>query len=199
MLLDTDNVKTLPIAGQCLQGVYVKPLVKHDDERGAFTEAFQQKWPTSLTPAQWSYVESEATVLRGMHLHQRHDELFCLIKGHCLVGLYDLRPGSPTQFQSSLYEFHGQEPTTLVFPPGLLHGWYFITPSIHLQAVSESFETYGDDDNYGCHWNDPKLNLSWGVTDPIVSGRAESFPSLTTLITSLTAVGWLATPDPAIH
>ncbi len=199
MILDTDYVNTLPIAGQRLQGVHVKPLVKHYDERGAFTEAFQQKWPTSFTPAQWSYVESEATVFRGMHLHQRHDELFCLIRGHCLVGLYDLRPGSPTQFQSSLYEFHSQEPTTLVFPPGLLHGWYFITPSIHLQAVSEAYETYGDDDNYGCYWNDPGLNLPWGITDPILSKRAESFPLLDELMLSLTTSGWFAKPGPATY
>ncbi|CCH54429.1 Spore coat polysaccharide biosynthesis protein spsL [Fibrisoma limi BUZ 3] len=172
-------------AGQPLAGVDCKSLTEHQDQRGSFTEVFQQYWSTCLTPTQWSLVRSEPNVFRGMHLHQRHDEYFCLIEGHCLVGLYDARPDSPTRNQWALYELFGTDLKAIVFPRGLLHGWYFFTPSVHLQAVSESFVDYGHDDNHGCRWDDPDLGITWGITDPILSDRANSFPPLRHLLADL--------------
>ena len=192
IVFESVPVQALLLAGQPLYHVHVQPLVQHHDERGSFTEAFQQAWPTNLAPVQWSFVESEVNVFRGMHLHQRHDELFCLVQGHCLLGLYDLRPHSPTQFQSALYELDSHAPATIIFPPGLLHGWYFTTPSMHLQAVSETYDSYGVDDNYGCQWNDPDLQLPWGITDPVLSERADGFSSLRELLATLTTDGFFA-------
>lgn len=134
-----------------------------------------------ISPVQWSLVRSRARVLRGLHIHQRHDEYFCLIQGHCLVGLYDARPNSPTYQQSALYELFGTDLKALIFPAGLLHGWYFHKPSIHLQAISECYRDYAHDDNLGCRWDDPALNLPWGISDPILSDRAASFPLLSDL------------------
>lgn len=187
------------IGGTALPGVSLQMLTRHGDGRGGFTEVFQQAWAKPTQFVQWSYVQSAANVFRGMHFHQRHDELFCLLSGHCLVGLYDLRPGSPTQHQSVLYEFNATEPTTLLFPPGLLHGWYFLAPSLHLQAVSEAYSDYGDDDNYGCQWNDPALHLQWPINTPLLSDRAAAFPSLQQLITTLTSGGWFDTVGRAAH
>lgn len=104
-----------------------------------------------------------------------------MIQGHCLVGLYDARPNSPTYQQSALYELFGTDLKALIFPAGLLHGWYFHKPSIHLQAISECYRDYAHDDNLGCRWDDPALNLPWGISDPILSDRAASFPLLSDL------------------
>lgn len=111
-----------------------------------------------ISPTQWSMVRSGSRVLRGLHLHQNHDEYFCLIQDHCLVGLYDARPESPTYRQQALYELVGADLKALIFPAGMLHGWYFHTPSIHLQAVSECYSKYAENDNLGCRWDDPALN-----------------------------------------
>ena len=67
-------------------------------------------------------------VLRGMHFHQRHDEYFHLISGHCLVGLKDIRPDSPTLGAHSLYEMFSSDMSVLVFPRGIIHGWFFYEP-----------------------------------------------------------------------
>ncbi len=156
-------------------------LIKHqsrDDDRGSFVEVFQTSWNTIIQPKQWSIVKSHPQVFRGMHYHQRHEEYFCLVKGRCLVGLKDLRPDSKTYLTSSLYKLYDSDMASLCFPRGVLHGWYFYCESIHLQAVSESYATYGADDNHGCLWSDPDLNIRWPFKNARVSPRAANFPSL---------------------
>lgn len=176
------------LAGSNLQGVELRELNEACDNRGSFTETFADHWGVGISPMQWSMVRSENHVLRGLHIHQRHNEYFCLIEGHCLVGLYDARLTSSTYKHYALYELFGTDLKAIIFPAGLLHGWYFYTPSIHLQAVSESYDTYGCDDNFGCRWDDPAVSIPWGISNPILSKRAANFPPLSDLLTVLTSI-----------
>lgn len=155
------------IEGECLQDCELIKLDKNSDVRGSFTEVFQNEWNTPLSPVQWSIVKSNKRVLRGMHYHLNHDEYFCLIKGTCLLGLKDLRPSSHTYMQSSLYSLKGDDPSCVIFPKGIVHGWYFEEESIHLQAVSESYSRYKDNDNFACMWNDPELGIQWPFDNAI--------------------------------
>ena len=179
------KIQSSLIAGKEIQGVRLKPLKEHKDYRGSFTEIFEQKEDTGIQPTQWSMVKSDTNVFRGMHLHKRHDEYFCIVQGTCLVGLKDIRPDSSTYFQSSLYQLTGDDLASLIFPKGILHGWYFFESSVHIQAVSESYCDYGDDDNWGCHWQDPELDIPWGIENPIISDRSRNFPGLKALINAL--------------
>ncbi|MEQ9298248.1 MAG: dTDP-4-dehydrorhamnose 3,5-epimerase family protein [Cyclobacteriaceae bacterium] len=164
------------ISGQEIHGCDFKILDERKDSRGSFTEVFQKHWGTCLEPVQWSYVKSEPNVFRGMHLHLRHDEYFCLVSGHGYVGLKDLRDDSPTKGVYSLYEVYGSSMAAIVFPRGLLHGWCFTQPSLHIQAVSESYIDYGKDDNWGCRWDAPDLGIPWPFNSVILSERASDFP-----------------------
>jgi len=136
---------------------------------------------------QWSVVSSAARVLRGVYLHQRHDEYLCVVQGHASVGLRDLRPGSPTVGTWSFIELYGQDLMALCFPRGIAHGWYFHEASMHLQAVSESYDDYHADDNLGCHWADPELEIPWPDRSPILSARSESLGTLRELLSALGA------------
>jgi dTDP-4-dehydrorhamnose 3,5-epimerase len=167
--------------GPAIEGVRLVRLDVHGDERGSFTELFALHWDTGIVPEQWNLVRSERGVLRGMHLHQRHDELFCLVDGHATVGVHDLRPDSSTAGDSALYDLHGDDLAFLSFPRGMVHGWLFHEPSVHLGAVSEPYATYGVDDNQGCQWSDPELGLPWPFEPWILSERAASFPPLRVL------------------
>lgn len=165
------------IAGSPISGVDFVKVDEKCDARGSFSEVFQNHWNTCLTPVQWSAVKSKSKVFRGMHLHKRHDEYFSLLSGHCLVGLKDIRPGSITEGVVSLYELHAEDMAAIVFPKGLLHGWYFYKDSIHIQAVSEAYVDYGMDDNWGCRWDAPDLEIPWPMNDVILSDRASGFPT----------------------
>lgn len=169
-------------SGQMIDGARLRRLVVHEDARGSFTEFFSRSWGEGESPAQWSVVASDAGVLRGMHLHRRHDEGFLLLRGRASVGLRDVRPGSPTEGVSSLFEFSGDELIYLTFPRGIVHGWFFHAPSLHLQSVSETFAEYSEDDNLGCHWSDPALEIPWPGRPKLVARRADSFGSLAALL-----------------
>jgi dTDP-4-dehydrorhamnose 3,5-epimerase len=179
------------VFGSAIDGVRLVHLEVNEDERGSFTELFAAHWDTGVVPEQWNLVRSEAGVLRGMHLHRRHDELFCLVSGHATVGLNDLRPSSVTEGRSTLYELFAEDLAFLTFPRGVVHGWLFHRPSAHLGAVSEPYATYGVDDNDGCHWADPALGPPWPFEPRIVSDRAAAFPSLAELRETIVRSGKL--------
>ncbi len=166
------------LEGTLLDGVNLQLLEEQRDPRGSFTEIYCNTWGLPISPAQWSVVRSVAGTLRGLHLHLRHSEYFFCVSGRVCIGLYDLRPASATKDKSMLIHVTGDEPVAVSFPCGIAHGWLFRTDTIHLQAVSETYADYKDDDNLGLHWKDPELNLLWPERPTIVSPKANAFGSL---------------------
>lgn len=166
------------VAGCKIEGVRLRTHDSHSDERGTFTEVFSTEWSDAFDAQQWSIVESRRNVFRGLHLHRRHHECFLLLNGRACIGLYDLRDESSTAGGYALYELSDAKKVLILFPPGILHGWYFHTESMHLQGVTETYNSYQADDNLGCRWDDEDLAIPWPFSSPILSFRAERFPSL---------------------
>jgi dTDP-4-dehydrorhamnose 3,5-epimerase len=180
-----DGASDQPADRVAIHGVQLRRLAMNRDARGCFTELYSNAWGLPIEPVQWSLVASSRKVLRGMHLHLRHDEYIVVVQGRACIGLYDLRPDSPTRGASSLIELDGNSLTGVCFPRGVLHGWYFYEDGVHLQAVSERYAAYHPEDNLGCLWSDAELNIPWPDRTPIVSERSASFPSLRELAESV--------------
>jgi len=157
-------------------GVRLVPLTPHADERGIFTELYRASWDVGVAPVQWNAVSSSTNVLRGVHAHIRHADYLTLAVGRATIGLHDLRPDSPTEGLGTTVELDADEPSALVIPVGVAHGFYFHTErSVHVYAVSHEFDPA---DELGCRWDDPELNIAWPCTEPLVSSRDESLGSL---------------------
>ena len=165
-----------------LEGTSLFEIQVNKDVRGQFSEYFKTSWGSSLEAHQWAIVRSEQGVVRGGHLHFRHDEYFAIIEGVAWLGLYDFRRNSATAGKHALYRLDGGRPAAVVFPPGLIHAWCFpCGRGLHLQGVSEEFESFGPDDNHTCAWDDPELGIPWPKFDAVVSDRAAEAPSLSDL------------------
>ena len=162
-------------------GVEVHALRPYADERGVFTELLREEWGLAR-PVQWNAVRSEAGVLRGVHLHPRHDDYLTVVAGRASVGLHDLRPASATSGRSTVVELDAERPAAIVIPHGVAHGFLFHSPSIHVYAVSH---TWDPDDELGCRWDDPELGISWPETPSSVSDRDLALPSLAGLAATL--------------
>ncbi|HEY3026602.1 MAG TPA: dTDP-4-dehydrorhamnose 3,5-epimerase family protein [Pyrinomonadaceae bacterium] len=171
-----------PSAGSLPQGVIRRSLQTCHDERGSLTELFRASWDTGMEVVQWNYAESEAGVLRGVHVHARHADYLILLRGRAVIGLRDLRSGSPTESMSALVEMQGTKLHALTIPPGVAHGFYFPEPSAHLYAVTEYWDPK---DELGCHWADAELEINWPMTAPVISARDAGLPSLRELVESL--------------
>lgn len=164
------------------QGVSLRSLETHHDERGSLTELFRTSWEIGVAVVQWNYVVSEGAVLRGVHVHIKHGDYLILLSGHATIGLRDLRHDSTTEGLTALIEMHGNDLQALTIPPGVAHGFYFHEPSTHIYAVSEFWDSQ---DELGCHWADPALEIDWPNAAPAISARDAALPSLRELVESL--------------
>jgi len=163
-------------------GVVVHTLTSHRDSRGSFTEIFRDEWGIGVEPVQWNVCSSEPGSLRGVHVHPRHDDYLLLLMGHLTIGLRDLRRGSPTEGLSAVVVMTGDPITAIVMPHGVAHGFYYHAPSLHLYAVSEYWSV---DDELGCHWADPELEIPWPAEPTLVSERDATAPPLARLLEQL--------------
>jgi dTDP-4-dehydrorhamnose 3,5-epimerase len=164
-----------PERGPLPHGVELRALEVHADERGRIAEFFRAEWATGIAPVQWHLTVCEPGVMRGVHVHVRHDDYFVLIQGAVALGLHDLRPGSPTAGRSTLIDLRDDEPATVLIPHGVAHGFLFLTRSTYVIGTSHYYDLA---DELGCHWLDRALGLKWPVRQAQLSVRDAALPSL---------------------
>jgi dTDP-4-dehydrorhamnose 3,5-epimerase len=62
-----------------ITGVERIHLESRVDAGGVFTQVFHREWRLGIHPVQWNAVQSEANVLRGVHVHVVHGDYFVLL------------------------------------------------------------------------------------------------------------------------
>lgn len=164
-----------------MPNVKLHKLKTHSDDRGELTEIFRQEW-FSDNYCQVNYVYSAKNVLRGVHVHHRHSDFIVTLSGEMQIAIKDLREGSSTFMQTDLFILKTPQSGVLEIPPGVLHGFYFPVESSFVYSVSNYWDK---DDELGCIWNDPKLELSWKVEDPKLSMRDKNAGWLDDLMITL--------------
>ena len=168
-----------------IDGVVPLSLTANPDDRGDLTEVWRVGWDLLPDLLQWNLVRSNGGVMRGVHVHPRHDEVVIVPSGHLRLGVHDLRPDSPTFHQSAIFEVEGDTPGAVVIPRGVAHGFLTVVPtSILIGMTSE----YDPTDDIGMRWDDPALGFDWQCEDPLLSERDAGSPSMQTVIDQLAAV-----------
>jgi dTDP-4-dehydrorhamnose 3,5-epimerase len=135
-----------------------------------------------MKPLQWNMVTSAAGVLRGVHVHRRHWDYVIVSHGKATIGLSDLRPDSATFGKGVALPFDAERPQAVIIPNGVAHGFYFPVDATFLFGVSHYWAL---DDELGCHWTDPKLNISFPCDNPMLSPRDATLPPLAELMRQL--------------
>src|SRR5882672_9097030 len=152
--------RTLP------HGVVWRDLKTHVDQRGDLTELFRAEWHIGPAPVQWNFVRSQKNVLRGVHVHHRHDDYLIVVQNRMVLGLKDLRRDSPTHDLASMVELNGQDLSVIHIPYGVAHGFYVPSDALYFYAVSHYWDT---SDELRCRWDDPELGLDWPTVSPVLS------------------------------
>src|SRR5262249_30229938 len=156
----------------------------HVDGRGSLTEIFRSEWPGTFHPLQWNYVRSEPNVLRGVHVHFRHHDYLVLVEGRMHLYLHDIRRDSETAERNCDVELVGDRLGGVATPPGVAHGFYFSEPAALIYSVSEYWNL---DDELGCRWDSPGLNMRIGVSSPLLSPRDEKAGSFAEMVRAYAA------------
>ena len=145
------------------------------DARGFFMETYHQGRFAELgirdTFVQDNHSCSSKGTLRGLHYQLRHPQakLCRVVEGEALDVAVDIRVGSPRFGKSAAVHLSAKEQNQLYIPAGFAHGFIALTPAV--QFLYKCSDFYNAADEYGIAWNDPALNIPWGVADPIVSEK----------------------------
>ena len=86
----------------------------------------------------------------------------------------DIRPESSTFGKFELFDLDAASGNMVYIPEGFAHGFVALEDSIfHYKCTGK----YCKEAEAGIHWNDPSLNIPWGVTNPIVSAKDQILPT----------------------
>lgn len=103
-------------------GVVVRDLITHIDDRGSVCELFDPRWDGVDEPAAYTYLCTvRPGVVKGWAVHERKIDHYAVLFGEAELVLWDGRPDSPTQglvTQLFLSELRRQ---LVRIPPGVWH------------------------------------------------------------------------------
>lgn len=108
-----------------VQGVVVRSLSKHIDQRGWLVELFRQDEIAREFFPVMSYIsETRPGVARGPHEHRTQADLFCFIGPSTFrVYLWDARQDSPTFGNRMVFDAGEEDPKSVIIPAGVVHAY----------------------------------------------------------------------------
>jgi dTDP-4-dehydrorhamnose 3,5-epimerase len=147
-----------------IEGVEIKQLTKHADERGYLMELLRCDDAIFQKFGQAYVALNYPGVVRAWHYHKNQDDYFVVVKGMVKVALYDAREGSPTQGQVDEFFLGEQGNILLKIPVGVMHG-YKTVGSEHSLLVNFPSEPYDPQqpDEYRLPWDTDQIPYDWDI------------------------------------
>lgn len=145
-----------------IDGVIVKQLVRHPDDRGFFQEILRDDENLLRTFGQASLSMSYPGVIKAFHYHERQDDLWFFPVGAAEVVLHDLRPDSASKGLTQVL-FAGEDlPVLIVIPVGVAHGYRVLgqKPLMIVYFTTESYRPESPDEKR-LDWDDPRIGFDW--------------------------------------
>ena len=158
----------------------IKPAV-YGDDRGYFFESYQheklKKAGIGVSFVQDNESCSQKGVLRGLHFQKppcAQGKLVRVIKGAVLDVAVDIRKSSPTYGKWVSMELTGENKWICWIPEGFAHG--FITLENDTIFSYKCTNYYDKASESAIRWNDPQLEINWGITHPLLSEKDANAP-----------------------
>ena len=162
--------------------ILVEPKV-YSDQRGFFIESFKESdyFKNGIKDkfVQDNFSHSSKCVLRGLHYQtepKSQAKLVTVLKGKIFDVAVDIRKKSPT-FGKWVGEILSEDNHKLLYiPNGFAHGFCILSndASISYKVSNE----YSPENERGIIWNDPEINISWPISNPILSAKDSHLPLL---------------------
>lgn len=147
-----------------IQGVEVKKLVRHPDDRGFFMEILRDDDELLKRFGQASLSKSYPGVIKAFHYHKRQDDIWFFPVGNAQVVLHDMREDSPTKGETNVFYLGEDNPQVVVIPTGVAHGYRVLgnTPAVIVYFTTESYDPKNPDE-YRLAWDDPSIGFDWNT------------------------------------
>lgn len=119
-----------------IEGVELRRLQRHWDERGFFEEILHVSDPFFSEFGQWSWCRRAVGAVTAWHWHPRQWDWWFIAHGTARVALHDLREGSPTRGITWDAVVGEHEPSLLAIPNGVAHGYKVLSGPMELFYVT---------------------------------------------------------------
>jgi dTDP-4-dehydrorhamnose 3,5-epimerase len=145
-----------------------------EDERGYFYESFNTQKLNDLGIHE-NFVQdnqslSNKGVLRGLHFQippMAQGKLVRVVKGSVYDVAVDIRKDSPTYGQHFGVELNESNKLMLWVPAGFAHGFCTLEDQTIFSYKCTNY--YDPKSESGISWNDPDLEINWGLQNPTLS------------------------------
>lgn len=167
-----------------LPGLLIITPTVFTDSRGYFFEDFQQaRYAHHGIPpfVQHNLSRSKRNVLRGLHYQEprAQGKLVGVTRGVVWDVAVDIRTNSPTFGQWFGITLSDENHTQLYIPPGFAHG--FCVLSEEADFYYKCTDYYNPACEQGIAWDDKTLNIAWPITNPLLSDKDKTYPTLASL------------------
>lgn len=166
-----------------IEGLLIIEPTVFADERGYFFESFRldklQEFGVQEKFVQDNESKSQKGVLRGLHFQRNphaQGKLVKVVKGGVLDVAVDIRKDSPTFGQWFSHELNENNKTMLWIPPGFAHGFLTLQDDTIFQYKCTNY--YNKESEGSIRYNDPDINITWNIENPLVSEKDQQAPFL---------------------
>lgn len=167
-----------------VKDLYIIEPVVHGDNRGWFMESWSKKI-FDEAGLHYDFIQDNHSfsakkgVLRGLHFQKgeaAQAKLIRCIRGAVLDVAVDMRKGSPTYMKWEAVELSEDNFRQLLVPRGFLHGFLTLTDNVEFVYKVDNY--YNNEADRSIRFDDPDLNIDWGIKDPILSDKDKNAPYL---------------------
>ncbi|OFW56864.1 MAG: spore coat protein [Candidatus Solincola sediminis] len=145
-----------------LEGVIIKELTRHCDERGYLLEVVRDDDGLMERFGQTTYTMTYPGVIKAFHWHSIQYDLWYVAHGEAMVVLHDLREDSPSYKQTQVIYTGEHTPKLIVIPPRVAHGYRVLgdKPIGLFYHTTRSYDP-GSPDEERLPYDDPSINFPW--------------------------------------
>lgn len=145
-----------------IEGVKVKQLVRHCDDRGFFQEILRDDDGLLERFGQASMSKTYPGVIKAFHYHEHQDDLWFFPVGNAQVVLHDLRPESSTFKKTEVFYMGEDNPILLLIPKGVAHGYRVLgeKPAIIIYFTTCSYNKENPDEKR-LRYDDEEIAFDW--------------------------------------
>ena len=162
--------------------ILIEPKI-FSDNRGFFFESFKESnfssYGITYRVIQENFSHSIKDVVRGLHFQNTPNaqtKLVTVTKGKIFDVAVDIKKKSPTYGKWVGEILSEDNHRSLFIPEGFAHG--FCVLSEVADVLYKVNNEYSPKDEQGIIWNDPTINISWPVENPIISAKDDQLPLL---------------------
>lgn len=167
-----------------IEDVLIIELEVFGDHRGWFAETYSKEKFKQLG-IDIEFIQdnhsfsAQKGVLRGLHFQlppKAQTKLIRCTRGEVMDVVVDIRQGSPTYKKWVAVKLTEDDKRQLLVPKGFAHGFVTLTKDVEVHYKVDEY--YSPENDRVIRYDDPDINIDWGVKNPIMSQKDLNAPLL---------------------